>query len=205
MKNVTRKKVFLWSGLVFVATMLFSRRTSNSDVLAILNQIPKNTGFAQDGGTGMPGNFYFKGKKFYSGDNKLYCSGITLWVALTIAEHRGLLKDKKASDINGFSRVWYGRPGEKYLSGEAIPKYGLGRAVSPSEAKAGDFLQLWRTDGTGHSVIFLGWEFDQAGQVKAIRYFSAQPKTNGAGICVEKVSKRRGHVRPDMLYFARLF
>ena len=49
----------------------------------------------------------------------------------------------------------------------------------------GDFVQLWRHDGSGHSVIFLDWVRDGEALV-GLRYWSTQTTTNGIGEAVER-------------------
>src|SRR5690606_24179458 len=42
---------------------------------------------------------------------------------------------------------------------EALVSRGLGVRIERLEdARPGDFVQLWRDSGSGHSVVFLGWE-----------------------------------------------
>jgi hypothetical protein len=66
---------------------------------------------------------------------------------------------------------------------EALPAFGLGAAIPLDQARPGDFVQAWNTDGTfGHSMVFLGWERDAAGQLRKIRYWSSQPWTGGIGV-----------------------
>jgi hypothetical protein len=66
---------------------------------------------------------------------------------------------------------------------EALPAFGLGAAIPLDQARPGDFVQAWNTDGTfGHSMVFLGWERDDDGRIRKIRYWSSQPWTGGIGV-----------------------
>jgi hypothetical protein len=40
----------------------------------------------------------------------------------------------------------------------AVEEYGLGKGINRFEdARAGDFMDISRTNGTGHTVIFQNW------------------------------------------------
>ncbi len=66
-------------------------------------------------------------------------------------------------------------------TGHTLERFGIGKQIAFSEAKAGDFINFNRTSGTGHAVVFLGY-IDAAGKilneystkVVGFRYFSAQ-------------------------------
>ncbi len=68
-------------------------------------------------------------------------------------------------------------PGSQY----ALVQYlKIGEEVSPARARPGDFANINWTNGGGHSVVFLGWIQDDAGN-KSILYWASQPRTNGLG------------------------
>ena len=64
-----------------------------------------------------------------------------------------------------------------------LERFGLGKQTSFDKLKAGDFVNLNRTSGSGHAVVFVSY-LDAAGNevaaygpaVKGFRYFSAQGK-----------------------------
>jgi hypothetical protein len=124
------------------------------------------------------------------------------------ANERGLLKGKTAEQIQSFQKEWYGATKE---SGEtqcayAIEKLGIGQRVATKDAKPGDFLQLWRTNKSGHSVVFLDWVSDK-GQPIGVKYRSTQTSTKGIGDRTEYftgVPGKKGAVDPKRLYFCRL-
>ncbi len=72
------------------------------------------------------------------------------------------------------------------------------------DARPGDFIQLWRKKGSGHSVIFLGWERKGGpeGEIAALRYWSTQTATRGVGERVERFDGDNGLER-EKLYIAR--
>ncbi|OQB23134.1 MAG: hypothetical protein BWY12_00310 [candidate division BRC1 bacterium ADurb.Bin183] len=61
----------------------------------------------------------------------------------------------------------------------ALVQYsGMGREISPREARPGDFMNITWTNGGGHSVVFLGWLLDKEGNI-GIAFWSSQGGTNG--------------------------
>jgi hypothetical protein len=68
-------------------------------------------------------------------------------------------------------------PGSQY----ALVQYAkMGTEILPVQARPGDFANINWTNGGGHSVIFLGWIKDDAGN-KSVLYWASQPRTNGLG------------------------
>jgi hypothetical protein len=63
----------------------------------------------------------------------------------------------------------------------ALVQYsGMGEIVEPSQARPGDFMNISWKNGGGHSVIFLGWFYDETGMANAY-YWASQKSTNGLG------------------------
>lgn len=63
----------------------------------------------------------------------------------------------------------------------ALEQYaGMGETIIPDDARPGDFANISWNSGGGHSVIFLGWFFNNAGE-KCMLYWSSQKGTNGYG------------------------
>jgi hypothetical protein len=78
--------------------------------------------------------------------------------------------------------------------------------VELKDARPGDFLILWRANGSGHSVVFLGWAWKDKRRV-GIRYRSSQPGTNGIGDLTEYFAGHEGRkhgIDPKRTYVARL-
>ncbi len=61
-----------------------------------------------------------------------------------------------------------------------VPR-GLGDRVELKDAQPGDFMQIWRTTKSGHSVIYLSHN------EKSITYWSTQTATNGIGERTEQL------------------
>jgi hypothetical protein len=136
-----------------------------------------------------------------------YCSGFTCWAATETMREQGLLKDMTAEQLKKFQQTWYGAEGfekgkSESLSTKALEDFGLGKAVSREEATAGDIAQIWRNDGSGHSVIFKDWVKDDQGNITGIKYRSSQGSTDGIGDRTE-MFKERG-INPDKIYVGRI-
>ncbi len=85
---------------------------------------------------------------------------------------------------------------------EALPAAGLGVRVAQEDALPGDFVQAWNHDETfGHSMVFLGWKRDAAGQITGIKYWSSQPWTDGIGISEGEIGE--GGFDLSRIYIAR--
>jgi hypothetical protein len=186
---------------------LVTARAKPGDVIAIARAFPDGGGYEWKG-TGVPEDIRFKDKLILAKGKATYCSGFTFAVAMKAAAERGLLRNKTEQQIREFQKEWYGATKE---SGEtqcayAIEKLGIGKAVATKDAGPGDFLQLWRTSKSGHSVVFLDW-VTEAGRRAGVKYRSTQTATNGIGDRVEYFAGTRGKngaVDPKRLYFARL-
>src|SRR5690606_9506153 len=85
-----------------------------------------------------------------------------------------------------FQQKFYGagKDGTKKTFVDALVSEGLGVEVtSLSDAKPGDFVQLWRNNKTGHSGIFQNWITNDKNDIIGIRYFQVSKKTHGIGYC----------------------
>jgi hypothetical protein len=182
-------------------------RTKPGDVVAIARAFPDGGGYEWKG-SGVPEDVRFNDTLILPRGKATYCSGFTFAVAMKAADERGLLKNKTIEQVRGFQKDWYGATKE---SGEsqcvyALEKLGIGRPVTIKNAKPGDFLQLWRTNKSGHSVVFLEWATD-AGRPVGVKYRSTQTSTNGIGDRTEYftgIPAKKGSVDPKRLYFGRL-
>jgi hypothetical protein len=198
---------------------IFSHITLSSLVLALVvaarggttieiaRSFPDGGGY-QWKGTGVPEEILFKGERILAKGERTYCSGFTFAVVMKAAAERRLLQDKSVEQVRRFQKQWYGATEESSETqcAYAVEALGIGRSVSPEEAQPGDFLQLWRTNGSGHSVLFLDWVV-QDGRRIGVKYRSSQTATNGIGDHTEyfvAVAEKNGKVDPQRLYFARL-
>lgn len=172
------------------------------------------------GGSGMPIDIKFKGSSPIfnkMADGSTYCTGFTFSVAFTCALNRGLLEDFTDSDINKMHSIWNQGDADSKpkLCVDAISKpiasnlKSLGKEVSLENCEANDFCQIWRKDGSGHSVIVVEKVMD-GGKIIGIKYFSSNGKVNkntgrtGVGDNTEYFSDSGGSMIRQNTYFARL-
>jgi hypothetical protein len=178
-----------------------SGTSGSSTVLAVARAIPDG-GTYLISGTGVPFDVVHKEVVILAKGDTVYCSGFTFATVVRAAQQRGLLEKKSVPEVKTFQRNWYGAGGEsEQLSGPALEKLGIGRRVSHDEAVPGDFLQIWRTGGSGHSTVFTGW-LEKDGKRIGVKYRSAQG--GGVGDKQERFSDSGGSVVRARTYFSRL-
>jgi hypothetical protein len=91
----------------------------------------------------------------------------------------------------------------------ALVQYsGIGIVIEPKNARPGDFMNISWKKGGGHSVIFLGWHKDKAGE-KHVVYWSSQKGTNGLGDQIVGIDKIKSVkvvrlVKPDQIFHFNL-
>jgi cell wall-associated NlpC family hydrolase len=197
--------------LVAVAALLLLHTlpvAAGEDVLQIARSF-SDGGQYKWKGSGTPEAIVFKEETILSASAEgTYCSGFTFAVVMRAAARRGLLEDKTVDQIRRFQKQWYGATKEsaEVQAAFAMENLGIGRTVSHEEARPGDFLQFWREDKSGHSVVFLAW-IEEDGRKAGFRYRSTQKSTDGIGDRTEYFSDSpdgRGRVARDRTYFARL-
>lgn len=180
------------------------------DVLAAAQAIPDGGTYVWDGGSGVPHEIRHRGETIVKAQKKgTYCSGFTFTVAMEAARERGLLRGKSVEAVRAFQKEWYGSTKEaaERQCALAVERLGIGREIKQlEEAQPGDFVQIWRTNKTGHSVVFLDWVRD-GDDLIGIKYRSSQKSTNGVGDRVEYFADakgRDGKVDRRRTYVARL-
>ncbi len=166
------------------------------------------------GTTGSPFGVEKGGKNLIDKQSEgSYCSGYTCGAALSALDRVGVLDNVDDKSIKDFKSTWYGSKGYKKddkstwdLSGNALEKHGLGYKVDRDEAKPGDITQIWRENGSGHSVIFKDWEYDDKGDKIGIKYRSTQPSTDGVGDRVEYFNNKSGKkvIDPENVFVSRV-
>lgn len=183
---------------------------SGKDVLAAARAIPNGGSYVWANGSGVPRDIRHDGELILKAQEKgTYCSGFTFCVAMQAAEERGLLKGKSAEAVRQFQKQWYGSTKEaaERQCALAVEQLGIGREVkSLADAQPGDFMQIWRTNKSGHSVLFLDW-VREGDQIVGIKYRSSQKSTDGVGDRVEYFADapgRQGKVDRRRTYIARL-
>lgn len=138
---------------------------------------------------GCTTDVYLGRQKVMSGEPgaRTFCCGLTLELCYRAMVAMGSAPDNITSDSAPVYRyLWFcrkvGSPGPE----EALREFGLGRRItSRTTALPGDFVQLWRRNGSGHSVMFVSWLQDLTGKPAAVCYWSTQPATAGIDFAVE--------------------
>jgi hypothetical protein len=159
-------------------------------------------------GTGVPDEIRFKESLILPKGKGTYCCGFTFAVAMDAASKRDLLRSKSVEQVRAFQKQWYGATEEsrEIQCALAVTKLGIGKQIKPDHARPGDFLQFWRTNESGHSVVFLEW-VNEGDQRVGFKYRSSQGSTKGVGDRVEYfagVAGTSGLVVPQRMYFCRI-
>lgn len=180
------------------------------DVLAAARAIPDGGTYVWTNGSGVPRDIRHDGEVILKAQEKgTYCSGFTFCVAMEAARERGLFRGKSAEAVRAFQKQWYGSTKEaaERQCALAVEQLGIGREVkSLADAQPGDFMQIWRTNKSGHSVLFLDW-VREGEEVVGIKYRSSQKSTDGVGDRIEYFADakgRDGKVERRRTYVARL-
>lgn len=125
---------------------------------------------------------------------RTFCCGITLEVLYRALGRQRRLPEALTGGTSGtaelFKKLWFcrgiGSPGPE----EAMLAFGIGRKVrNPDDALPGDFVQIWRHNGSGHSVIFVDWAYDCRGRRAGMHYWSSNWGTEGIGFAAEPFGK----------------
>lgn len=134
-------------------------------------------------------------------DKGTYCSGYVLQVAYIVAKNRLILQNKTKSQLLTFIKEWYQSSPKTCVT--AIINLGIGHEIKLEDAIEGDFCQLWRTNNSGHNVIFKKFLYKDK-KIIGIEYRSTQKKTNGIGDNTEYFIAGGGTIKKDSTYFVRL-
>ena len=156
----------------------------------------------------------YDGQVLAEGDpqGRCHCSGLTFEVFLRAWERWAQASGRPyripgldLAGVKRFQRAWFGAGGDRATLHTALTERDLGRRVTDlAKARPGDFVQLWRHSGSGHSVVFRGWERDEEGRILGIRYWSTQSSTNGIGERTERFGEDGSTVKRDELYVVRV-
>jgi len=207
-----RRSILL--GVSVLGLVLIPRAASADDreALAAARAFPDGGGYDSTWkGNGVPEDVVFKGETILSkagSPNGSYCCGFTFAVVMRAAAKKKLIADKTVEQIGRFQKEWYGatKGSKEKQCALAVQKLGIGREVALKDAQPGDFMMFWRPNGSGHSVVFLGW-VRQGRRRVGIRYRSSQASTRGIGDRIEHfagVKGKKGTISPSRTYVARL-
>jgi len=180
--------------------MIFELEAWRQRLLEVINNASVHGGYSWKDSKdfGVPEPLQYLGKpwvpKFDKGTTT-HCSGATLWAFITTYQHvLGMMTPLQNLTILGmkqFQRLWFGAEGKGNVKCaiDALSFAGVGKQLVPEQAQPLDFAQIWRHDGSGHSVIvmkksaetLLYWSSNQA--------FKDNPA--GMGFKEEKLSNIR--------------
>ncbi|TWT77117.1 Transglutaminase-like superfamily protein [Posidoniimonas polymericola] len=197
-------------GIVIGGLAALAAAASAREVLDVARQYDNGGGYHWTAGnSGTPIELRFENRVLLPRGKGSFCCGYTLAIAFEVAEERGLLAGKTFDEIRAFQKDWYGDgpDSRETLIVKAVERLGIGRQVAHPDAMPGDFVQLWRTSGSGHSVVLLDWVRED-GKIVGLKYRSSQKSTDGIGDRVEYFSDSPGHdgkVVRDRTYLCRLF
>lgn len=165
---------------------------------------PRKGEVAYDGATT---HVYYANMLVMKGEpqGRTFCCGLTLEVLYRVLS--GLaVQPKRFGELgpDKFKEFWFCR--ELYAPGptEALQSLGIGRSIPADEALPGDFVQIWRHNKTGHSVIFVAWAFSPDGKRVGMHYWSTQEGTKGIGFACEAIGDSPPMIWLEKTGFARL-
>lgn len=213
---MTKPSLKLAYVLVLLAAAASSSRIKAAEqsppsTLAIARSFQDGGGYVWADGPGTPCEIVHAGETILRAQEKgTYCSGFTFAVAMQAAQERGLLAAKTTDEVRRFQKEWYGSVEEaaERQCALAVDRLGVGVEVKRLQhARPGDFVQLWRTNKSGHSVVLVEL-LHEGDQIIGIRYRSSQKSTDGIGERSEYFADapgRNGQLDRDRVYIARLF
>src|SRR3989304_1525580 len=132
---------------------------------------------------GVTRELFYKGRSIAHPDEqkRTYCCGLTFEVWLTAISMWAGEEGKAPLDLHfdagemvKIKAEWFVATGGRGGPVDALVKRGLAIQIEKGEeAREGDFVQLWRKSGSGHSVIFLERKI-QDDMVIGFKYWSTQ-------------------------------
>ena len=138
------------------------------------------------------------------------CCGLTFEIFFKAMQLRNKQKGFDPNDFNGMTYndlynamlIWFVvERGDNPM--RAIEYYGFGERITDwEEAKPGDFCDISRSNGPGHSIIFINWTRDDKGNITGIHYFSSGKK--GVGFATEFFSDSGGKVLRKHVHLGRV-
>jgi hypothetical protein len=142
------------------------------------------------GWKGCTKDLEYAGELLCAGDpqKRAYCCGLTfevfldawrLWCQRNARPWR--IRDLDLARVRALQGQWFGSEADKSCMRTALCDNQLGvRITDLEDALPGDFVQLWRHDKSGHSVVFLAW-LREGKTITGLRYWSTQDATKGIG------------------------
>lgn len=154
----------------------------------------------------------YLGQRFWDADpsGRAHCIGFVFqtyidacerWARAVSGESSFQLGEIDAYGFRPLRRDFYVGTGATGAGGrsviDALSSRGLGEEIMDlEEARAGDFVQFSRNNGTSHAAVFLGWEHSSPGERRGLRIFGvqrgrAQETTELIGLARDMVNSRR--------------
>lgn len=171
----------------------------NATVLQVMREYPTDGSFGYHwprtgSWEGATQDVVWGGRVLARGDaqRRSYCCGLTyeVWVRALQRANGGDVEGLDADFMHEARLRFFGdsKAGDrKKLVQFALESLKLGEAVPHAQARAGDFVQLWRHDGGGHQAVFMNWLW-KGDEIVGLTYWSSQPSTRGIGYRSEVVS-----------------
>lgn len=216
----------LLGGAALTQASLFPRRTAkddrplNSYVLRIIEtyeggRFPYMLNRDYTRYNGVTRNLFYRGrillKAAPDGSRASHCVGVTFEAFFRAVQERNRQLGLPLEYFNGLTwdelyrcaLTWFVAEGPKSESNcaAAIERYGFGRRILDLEKAApGDFMDLTRAGGSGHTVVFLGWLRGAENRITGLRYWSSQRSTGGIGYTAEYFRDNPpGEIQGDLL------
>lgn len=165
--------------------------------------------------TGTTRDIWYRDELVAEGDpeHRSYCSGITwetfmrAWAEVDLATGGdGTLNGITVDDLQDFRTDWYVRELWGDGVGIAVENYGIGEVVTDwADVRPGDYVQIWRHSGSGHTFVFIEWLKDDEGAIEGVRYWSTQSSTDGIGYNEEYFGASGSDIDPSYFFVARVY
>ncbi len=204
------------------STLLIIGDTANIDfknyVVDVLEEYPRNGSHPYkwvSGYTGVTKDLYYKGVRIAKANPdssySCYCCGLTFENFFSSVKrlnqdlgHGEDINGMTASNFSNFISIWFVQSAYGDGPGLALEAYGLGDKIEKmQDVLKGDFVQIWRTTGSGHSVIFINWTTNSVGDTSGFKYWSTQPSTNGINYNTEYFDGYGGTIDKAHTYYSR--
>ncbi len=181
---------------------------------------------------------YYGDELLFDGGGDCFCSGHTLEIFLAayrlwlfdhdldesvLFEYGGDVLTVDSVDIGDFYQWWQGFGVASYASSaDAFETVGIGENIYEEnwdEVLAGDYVNLSRSTGSGHAVIFINW-IEEDGQKVGLRYYGCNNSgsscpdpedpdnttgNSGPAFITEYFEGEGGTVLPAWLFIGRVF
>lgn len=161
---------------------------------------------------GTTQDIWYLGELVAEGDpqGRCYCVGLTWEVYMrAFAEldkstgGDGSINGVSVADLDDFRVDWFVRELDGAGPSVAFENYGVGEEITDvSKLRPGDFVQFWRHSGSGHNVVFIGWEKD-GDEIIGLQYWSTQSSTDGIAYRTEYFGSSGSSIDRNLVYAGR--